>query len=113
MEIHNPGRVCIKTAGKDAGKIAIIVEKIDDTYVLIDGNVKRKKCNVKHLHPTEKVLDIKKSASTAEVHKAMTSQKLEVIPRKEKPKKEEPVKEKPKKEKKLKKKKDAKPRKTA
>ena len=95
MEIYNQGRVCIKTAGKDAGKTIVIIEKIDNTYVLIDGNIKRKKCNIKHLHPKEKTLDIKKSASTKEIHKAMTTAKLEVIPKKEKPQK------------------DAKPRKTA
>ena len=37
------GRICIKIAGRDAGREAIIVDILDGNYVLIDGNVRRKK----------------------------------------------------------------------
>ena len=72
------GRVCIKLAGRDAGKIAVIVEKIDNKFVLIDGNVRRRKCNISHLEPTEKELSLKKGAKTEDVHKAMSTADLEV-----------------------------------
>jgi len=72
------GRVCIKIAGRDAGKIAVVVEKMSDTLVLVDGNVRRKKCNIKHLEPTNKVLSINKGASTEEVHEAMKASNLKV-----------------------------------
>lgn len=72
------GRVCLKIAGRDAGKIAVIVEKVDDNLVLIDGSVRRRKCSIKHLEPTESVLKIKKGASTDEVHKAMSAAKLKI-----------------------------------
>jgi len=99
------GRVCLKIAGRDAGKIAIVVEKLKDNNVLIDGNVRRRKCNVIHLEPSSKTIDIKKGASTADVHKAMSASKLKVedvkkvkrSPRKEVDKKVK-KKEKPKKE---------------
>lgn len=75
MEI---GRVCVKIAGRDAGNIAIIVDKVDDKYVLIDGNVRRRKCNLSHLEPLEDTIKIKKGASTSEVKKAMTAAKMKV-----------------------------------
>jgi len=72
------GRVCVKIAGRDAGNTAIIVDIIDDRHVLIDGNVRRRKCNVSHLEPTDQTLKIKKGASTSEVTKAMITSKIKV-----------------------------------
>jgi len=72
------GRVCIKIAGRDAGKIAIVVDTLKDNWILIDGNVRRRKCNIKHLEPAEKIIKIKKGASTLEVHKAMSTSKIKV-----------------------------------
>ncbi len=49
------GTVCLKIAGRDAGMKAVVVEKLDKEFVLIDGQVRRRKCNIKHLEPlTEK-----------------------------------------------------------
>ena len=78
------GRVAIKTAGRDAGKYCIIIEKIDNTFVLIDGQVRRKKCNIKHLEPLDKVIDIKKDASHEHVIKALA--KLNITVEKHTPK---------------------------
>ncbi len=75
MEI---GRVCVKIVGKDAGKTVIVVDKIDNTYVLIDGNVKRKRCNIKHLEPLHKILKIEKGASTENLIKVMNENGIEV-----------------------------------
>ncbi len=76
------GRVCVKIAGRDSGKTAIVVDKISDNIVLIDGNVRRKKCNIKHLEPLKNVLKVKKGASTSDVHKVMSSAKIKVIEKK-------------------------------
>ncbi len=66
------GRVCKKTRGKEKGKIAVIVEIIDENYALVDGpEVKRRRCNFGHLEPTDKVLNIKRGASHEEVVKAL------------------------------------------
>lgn len=67
------GRVCIKTAGRDTGKYAVVIDILDKDkgYVLIDGYVRRRKCNIKHLEPLEKTVNIKKSAGTQEVIKAL------------------------------------------
>jgi len=58
-----PGRIVLKIAGREAGKYAVIVETIDDDFVLITGpksitGVKRRKCNIDHIEPTEYKLDI-------------------------------------------------------
>jgi len=66
------GRICIKTAGREAGKRCVIVDIIDKNFVLITGpesktGVKRRRANIKHLEPTEEKIDIKKGATDDEV----------------------------------------------
>ena len=93
--MYEVGRLVVKIAGRDAGQTGIIVDKVDDNIVLIDGNVRRKKCNIKHLEPLKDVLKIKKGASTSEVHKIMSAAGVKVIEKKKvkrSPKKKEEVK---------------------
>ncbi len=61
------GRVCVKIAGRDSAKTCIIVKKIDDVFVIIDGETRRRKCNTRHLEPLDKVLKLNDDASRAEV----------------------------------------------
>ncbi len=63
------GRICIKNKGKEKGKKVVLVDIIDDKFVLIDGNVKRRKSNINHLKITPEKLDIAKNASSEEVNK--------------------------------------------
>jgi large subunit ribosomal protein L14e len=70
------GRVCYKIAGREAGKPAVIIDVKDEHYAIIDGIVRRKKCNLIHLIPVNLVLKIKKNAPTEEVIKAMIDAKL-------------------------------------
>ena len=109
------GRICVKIAGKEALNKCVVVKVIDEKFVMIDGQVKRRKCNVAHLEPLDQKIDIKEDASTDEVKKAFEKLKVaikETKPKakKEKPtkkkevKKEQPKEEKPKKEKKASKK---------
>lgn len=70
------GRVCYKIAGREAGKPAVIIDVKDEHYAVIDGIVRRKKCNLIHLIPVNLVLKIKKNAPTEEVIKAMIDAKL-------------------------------------
>ncbi|HII15313.1 MAG TPA: 50S ribosomal protein L14e [Nanoarchaeota archaeon] len=85
------GRVCMKIAGRDSGNVAIIVDKIDENFVVVNGNVRRKRCNIKHLEPTEKLVAIQQNASTEEVHAAMKDAGFEVK-RHAEPKAEKPAK---------------------
>lgn len=86
--IHDIGRVCIKIAGKEAGRTCVIIDRINDTNVMVDGNVRRKHCNVTHLEPLEQVLNIKKGASTEEVQRALKNVDLRVEEKVAKVKKE-------------------------
>lgn len=67
--IFTIGRLCIKTAGRDAGQKCVILNVIDDNFVLIDGATRRKKVNVKHLEPLNDMVEITENASHEEVIK--------------------------------------------
>jgi len=76
------GRVCVKVAGRDAGQIAVIVNVLDKKTVVIDGQVRRRKCNIAHLEPTSKAVKIDKDASHNSVVSALKSAGIEVVDRK-------------------------------
>lgn len=61
------GRLCIKTAGRDAGKRAVIVDILDERSVLIDGETRRKRCNIAHLELLGQVVKLEKNQSHEEV----------------------------------------------
>ncbi len=63
------GRLCMKIAGREAGKKAVIVDVVDNKFVIIDGNVKRRKCNINHIELLPEKIDVKKGATTEEVKK--------------------------------------------
>lgn len=65
------GQLVMKIAGRDGGEIGVIVDIIDSNYILIDGNVRRKKCNIKHLEFLDKVIKIKRKTTTEEVKKEL------------------------------------------
>jgi large subunit ribosomal protein L14e len=66
------GRICVKTQGREIGKKCVIVDVIDESFVLVTGpkavsGVKRRRANVKHLQPLEDLLQISKGASEEEI----------------------------------------------
>jgi large subunit ribosomal protein L14e len=70
------GRVCVKTMGREAGKKCVVVDVIDENFVLITGpksisGVKRRRVNIKHIEPTPYKLEIAKGATDDEVVKAI------------------------------------------
>jgi large subunit ribosomal protein L14e len=105
MNMFEIGRICVKLAGRDAGMKCVIIDSIDDNFVMIDGQTRRRKCNLKHLEPTNQLIEIGKNASSTEVANALKEIGIEVFekktkaaktskprPKKEKGKKEKPVK---------------------
>lgn len=72
------GRVCVKIAGRDAGKKCVIVSVANEKFVLIDGETRRRKCNTLHLEPLDQILDIKKDASREEVVNAFKNLGIEL-----------------------------------
>ena len=65
------GRVCVKIAGRDAGKKCVVVDVLGKEMVMIDGETRRRKCNIAHIEPLDKKVDIKKGASHEEVLAAL------------------------------------------
>jgi len=65
------GRVCVKIRGREAGRRCVVVDILDENFVIVDGDVKRRRVNVRHLEPLPVVINIKQGASTEEVIKAM------------------------------------------
>ena len=67
MPAFEIGRVCVKTAGRDAGKRCVVVDLMDKNFVLVTGpksvsGVRRRRVNVNHLKPLEEKLTLEKGA---------------------------------------------------
>ncbi|MBT4858630.1 50S ribosomal protein L14e [archaeon] len=101
--MYEIGRLCVKIAGRDARLKCVIIDVIDDTFVMIDGQTRRRKCNKIHIEPLDKVLKLKKDASHSEVVSVLKKEGIEVVdtkpkkatvkPTRQLKKKETPVKE--------------------
>ena len=74
MSIFEVGRMCMKIAGRDAGRNCVVVEQLDDRFVVIDGNTRRKKVNIRHLEPLDQVIELKDKASHEQVKTAFEKQ---------------------------------------
>lgn len=71
------GRLCVKLYGREAGRKCVIVDIIDENFVLITGpkqltGVRRRRANVDHIEPLDKKIEISKGASDQEVLDALT-----------------------------------------
>lgn len=82
----------MKIAGRDAGHLAVVIDILTPTTVMIDGDVRRRKCNIKHLEPLPRKLDIKKNEPTENIRKLlglfMLKKKTEKKVKGERPKKQ-------------------------
>ncbi len=60
MKGIEPGRVCVKLRGRDAGKKCVIVKVIDHNFVEIRsaGRKKVRRANILHLEPLDRVVDL-------------------------------------------------------
>jgi large subunit ribosomal protein L14e len=66
MKAYQVGRVCVKTAGRDAGKLCAILDEDEEGNVLIEGETRRRYVNPNHLEPTEKTLEGVNKDTTAD-----------------------------------------------
>jgi large subunit ribosomal protein L14e len=62
----------MKIGGRESGKYAVVLKKMNEAFVLITGpkiltGVKRRRCNIEHLEPLPYVLEIKEEAPEEEV----------------------------------------------
>jgi len=66
------GRMCLKTAGREAGKYCVVIKNMEDNFVMVTGpksatQVKRRRCNTEHLEPLTEKIKISADASDSEV----------------------------------------------
>ena len=76
MSLYETGRVCVKTMGREAGSLCIVIEKKDESYVLVTGprqlsGVKRRNCNIRHLEPLETILTFAADADDEAIEKTI------------------------------------------
>ncbi|HEX69322.1 MAG TPA: 50S ribosomal protein L14e [Candidatus Bathyarchaeota archaeon] len=70
------GRICVKIAGREAGRKCVVIDVIDKNFALITGpkqltGVKRRRVNINHIEPTTEKIDIKRGASDEEIMEAL------------------------------------------
>ncbi len=58
------GRICVKTHGRESGQRCVVVDIVDENFVLVTGpkslsGVRRRRANVRHLEPTGETVQIK------------------------------------------------------
>ena len=79
MEI---GQVCEKLTGNEKGRICIVIDSKDKNFVLIDGDVKRRRCNLNHLKPLDKVVKISENDDTDKIRDILKREGFKLIGRK-------------------------------
>ena len=76
MPVIEIGRVCVKLMGREAGRKCVIVDIVDDNFVVVTGpksltGVKRRRANIRHLEVLDKKVEIERGASDEEVLKGI------------------------------------------
>jgi len=76
MGVIEVGRLCVKVAGREAGRRCVVVRVIDKNFVEITGpkeltGVRRRRANIKHLVPLPVKIDISEGADDREVLEAL------------------------------------------
>lgn len=76
VKVLDVGRVVVKLLGREAGRKAVIVDIVDENYVVITGpksltGVKRRRVNINHIEPTDRKIEVKRGAPDEEVLRAL------------------------------------------
>ncbi|MBI5061627.1 MAG: 50S ribosomal protein L14e [Candidatus Aenigmarchaeota archaeon] len=72
MSLFETGRLCVKTAGREAGKLCVVIDKAEGDLVAVTGpkiltGVRKRKCNIAHLEPLDCKIKIKADAADDEI----------------------------------------------
>lgn len=77
------GRLVVKIAGREATKKAIIVDLVDNNFVLVTGagisGVKRRRSNIKHIEPLDEKVEIERGSSDEDVKAAVEASGLSEV----------------------------------
>ena len=88
--IFSIGRVVVKIAGRDAGKTGVITEIFDDNYVMVAGQLRNRKCNIKHLELTGEEVKLPKQPDETAIATALQSINIPVEVKQKKAPKQNP-----------------------
>ncbi|MBS3068862.1 50S ribosomal protein L14e [Candidatus Micrarchaeota archaeon] len=58
MVAMKPGRICVVTMGRDAGKKAIVTKMLEGNFAEISIGNKKRRSSVRHLEPTNDVASV-------------------------------------------------------
>ncbi|HLC92557.1 MAG TPA: 50S ribosomal protein L14e [archaeon] len=73
MRALEVGSVCVKTTGREAGNRAVVIDTVDEKFVLIQGpRVRKRKCNILHLIPIGKKVNVTKSVTQKELEQMLS-----------------------------------------
>jgi|APSaa5957512493_1039668.scaffolds.fasta_scaffold74270_2 large subunit ribosomal protein L14e len=78
MSLFNVGRLCVKLAGRDAGRKCVVLSAVNNGKVLVDGNTRRREVSVNHLEPLPETVDLKSGADHSAVSKVFEAAGLKV-----------------------------------
>lgn len=91
MAAIDVGRICVKLAGREAGRKCVIADVIDKNFVLITGpkevsGVRRRRVNMNHIEPIDDKIEVDRGASDEEIIEVLSnSEKLELMKQTVKP----------------------------
>ncbi|MBI2084484.1 MAG: 50S ribosomal protein L14e [Candidatus Aenigmarchaeota archaeon] len=72
MASIEPGNVCVKITGREAGQYCVVLKKVNNSFVLVTGpkqltGIKRRQCNIAHLEPTQHRIDVSSDTTDEDV----------------------------------------------
>ncbi len=82
------GRVVVKIAGRDAGRVGVIIDVYDNNYVLVEGDLRRRKVNVNHLELLNKKVSVEAQADKETVVSQLKSLGFDIELKEKKEKKD-------------------------
>ena len=77
----NVGTLCIKLAGRDAGKRCVILNTAQQGRVLIDGETRRRECNIHHLQSLNQIVSVNENAPHDDVIAAFKAVGIVIVER--------------------------------
>lgn len=81
MALLDAGRICMKIAGREAGRYCVVLKNVNKSFVLVTGpkiltGVKRRNANVSHLEATPYKIEVTENSSDEDIVSAMQKANL-------------------------------------
>lgn len=73
-KLYGVGAVCMKIAGRDAGKLCVITETLEGNFVKVDGYTRPRKVSMRHIEPTGRTVDVKKATDSKAIQALLSEQ---------------------------------------